>query len=541
METIVEKKWRPGTLAIRLFACGIAVALAGSLIPIPSGYADDVPKTQNESSNIEPVKPPDGQGDAGSVGDGGPTGEGVVEKPTDELPDAEGSDAIDEKEPSDGPSGVVPGLDEKDPSDTDAVSSEEAPGDADSDVDAFDGADANSNGEAASEEAVANGEESEPEASALTEIDAKPVQSYAGATMFETAAAEAQAAHPQGCSSAVIVGPGQAWIDALSATGLAASKGPILFTEKDSLNSTTEKALKRLGVKSVVIIGGTAAVSEKAAGAIKNAGIAVEARLGGADCFDTQMKIYEYGLSKGLWNPSMAIIATASHFGDALSVSPVAYAKKAPVFLVSSGSGLGRAQQQALVKGARGGGFTSIVIVGGTSAVSRQVEGFVSGVCYWNGGSYARLAGATQYETSAKVATWAAKSQGLSWDNLAFATGAAPYDALAGSVLQGESGSVLLLIDGSNMATLSAASQHKGSIDHVRFLGGTSAVSQSIRNAIISKLEIPTAASPKVLAETDADLVDAEVETIVDTGKSDGDVAVSSDVEQVEAEGGRAE
>lgn len=539
MEAIVEKRRRPGTLAVRLFACGIAVALAGSLIPIPSGYADDVLKTQDDSSSIEPAKPSDGQGDADSVGDGGSAGDGIVENPTDDLPETEGSGAIDEKEPSDDPSSVAPGLDEEDPNGTNAVSGEEAPGDADEG--APDGADANSDGEAAREEADANGEESEQEASTLAEADAKPVQSYAGATMFETAAAEARAAYPQGCSSAVIVGPGQAWIDALSATGLAASKGPILFTEKDSLNSATEKALKGLGVKSVVVIGGTAAVSEKAAGAIKSAGIAVEARLGGADCFDTQMKIYEYGLSKGLWNPSMAIVATASHFGDALSVSPVAYAKKAPVFLVSSGSGLGRAQQQALVKGARGGGFTSIVIVGGTSAVSRQVEGFVSGVCYWNGGSYTRLAGATQYETSAKVATWAAKSQGLSWDNLAFATGAAPYDALAGSVLQGESGSVLLLIDRSNMATLSAASQHKGSIDHVRFLGGTAAVSQSIRNTIISKLEIPTAASPKVLAETDADLVDVEVEAIVDAGEPEGDAAVSSDAERAGTEGGRAE
>ena len=472
---------------------------------------------------------------------GGLAGDGIVENPTDDLPETEGSGAIDEKEPSDDPSSVVPGLDEEDPNGTNAVSGEDAPGDADSDEGAPDGADTNSGGETAREEADANGEESEQEASTLSEADAKPVQSYAGATMFETAAAEARAAYPQGCSSAVIVGPGQAWIDALSATGLAASKGPILFTEKDSLNSATEKALKGLGVKSVVVIGGTAAVSEKAAGAIKSAGIAVEARLGGVDCFDTQMKIYEYGLSKGLWNPSMAIVATASHFGDALSVSPVAYAKKAPVFLVSSGSGLGRAQQQALVKGARGGGFTSIVIVGGTSAVSRQVEGFVSGVCYWNGGSYTRLAGATQYETSAKVATWAAKSQGLSWDSLAFATGTAPYDALAGSVLQGESGSVLLLIDRSNMATLSAASQHKSSIDHVRFLGGTAAVSQSIRNTIISKLGIPTAASPKILAETDADLVDAEVEAIIGAGESESDAAVSSDAERAGAEGGRAE
>ncbi|WP_165174029.1 hypothetical protein, partial [Adlercreutzia sp. ZJ242] len=39
---------------------------------------------------------------------------------------------------------------------------------------------------------------------------------YAGATMFETAVAEARAAYPGGCESAIIVGPGDAWVDALS-------------------------------------------------------------------------------------------------------------------------------------------------------------------------------------------------------------------------------------------------------------------------------------------------------------------------------------
>ncbi|MBQ3302441.1 MAG: cell wall-binding repeat-containing protein, partial [Eggerthellaceae bacterium] len=82
------------------------------------------------------------------------------------------------------------------------------------------------------------------------------VHSYAGATMYETAIAEAKAAYPKGTKTAIIAGPGGAWVDALSAAGLAASCGPILFSEQDSMNEATLKALSELGVKSVIIVGG---------------------------------------------------------------------------------------------------------------------------------------------------------------------------------------------------------------------------------------------------------------------------------------------
>ena len=69
------------------------------------------------------------------------------------------------------------------------------------------------------------------------------VYGYAGDSMYETAAAEALAAHPDGSRSAIIAGPGEAWVDALSATGLAATRGPILFSETERMNASTLSAL----------------------------------------------------------------------------------------------------------------------------------------------------------------------------------------------------------------------------------------------------------------------------------------------------------
>lgn len=312
------------------------------------------------------------------------------------------------------------------------------------------------------------------------------VAEYAGETMFETAAAEAKAAYPKGSDSAVIVGSGDAWVDALSAAGLAASKGPILFTERNALHPSTGKALRDLGVKSVVIIGGTGAVSTKAQRAIEAAGFKVEKRLGGDDCYDTQMKIYEYGREHGLWDGSFALVATASHFGDALSASPVAFAKKAPIFLVPAGKELRDAQKQALVQAAEGGDFSHIAVMGGPAAVSDLTCGFLdfvaavassSGVCE-------RVAGADQYGTSAAIANWAVKQGILGWGNPAISTGRFPYDALAGSVLQGRSKSVLLLADDREAPTVQTLIARKGEVSKLRFFGGTAAVPEHLRNYI---------------------------------------------------------
>ena len=87
---------------------------------------------------------------------------------------------------------------------------------------------------------------------------------YSGADMFETAAAEAEAAYPDGVESAILVGPGDAWIDALASAGLAASKGPILFTGKDGLSDAARVAMRELGVRSVLILRRRASRSKRA-------------------------------------------------------------------------------------------------------------------------------------------------------------------------------------------------------------------------------------------------------------------------------------
>ncbi len=326
---------------------------------------------------------------------------------------------------------------------------------------------------------------------------------FAGDAMYETAVSQAKAAYSS-CSTVILAGPGEAWVDALAAAGLAGGLDcPILFTQTDYLHPSTKQALADLGVKNAIIVGGPLAVSDKVVGDLKAAGVSLKARLGGTDCYDTQMKIYEYGVENGLWSSGMAIVATGGHFGDTLSMSPVAFATKTPIFLSRNG-GLDKAQKNALAAGAKDGSFREIVVAGGTLAVSGATGDYLSSLARANGGSFKRLWGQAQYETSVAVAEWAVSEKGFSWNSAAFATGYEPYDALAGSVLQGKSRSVMLLVGDSSSATISAAASHKGSISSIRFFGGKLAVQPSSRMAIADAFGAPYAALPDFKVYVDA-------------------------------------
>ena len=102
-----------------------------------------------------------------------------------------------------------------------------------------------------------------------------------------------------------------------------------------------------------------------------------------------------------------------------------------------------------------------------------------------------RLAGANRYDTAVAVASYGVTNAGLSWDRLALATGTNFPDALAGGVLQGRHGSVLLLTPGTSLnATVAGVlTANKATIHEVRFLGDTNAISQGVRTAVANALK----------------------------------------------------
>ena len=322
----------------------------------------------------------------------------------------------------------------------------------------------------------------------LQATDNEQIVTFSGEDMFETAALEAQYAYPNGCTTAIIAGSGGAWVDALSASSLAAGVGPILFSYQDSVPQHTLDALKALGVTSVIIVGGPACIGDGAISTLSNAGISVATRLYGDDCYATQRAIYNYGVEKGIWTGDDVFIASAAGFGDALSISPVAYKLKAPIFLTTASADLPSESKQLLAEVSKKGNFSRVVAVGGEAVVSERTMGFLDAISLNADGTGAeRVWGDDQYKTSVAIANWAVNEKGyLSNSSLAFSTGSAPYDALAGSVVQGMAESPILLVHDLYRDGVTYAASNKSSVGQVKFFGGTAVVSESVRSAIIA-------------------------------------------------------
>lgn len=321
----------------------------------------------------------------------------------------------------------------------------------------------------AADENVTDSDEIEENVEVMTLSPSSRASDYAiftlgGADRYETSAIEALYAFPS--SSWAIVASGAGYADAICAAGLAGALNcPIILTEADSLSSVTSDALRQMGVQHVILLGGTSVASSSVESALRElvGSEGTVERLAGEDRYATQMAVYEYGLSNDLWTGDTAVVANATGFADALSISPVSFKLKAPVFFVDKTNDLPSEQKSAISSSS----MDRFLITGGTAVMSTSVESFLS-----TKGSVKRLAGEDRYETSYAIAQYAVSSLGMSWDGTAFTSGNAPYDALGGGPVQGSENSVICLKDENSSHSSSLPWSSKPS--HFKFFGGTS-------------------------------------------------------------------
>lgn len=299
-----------------------------------------------------------------------------------------------------------------------------------------------------------------------------------GTIALDTMSAIVQRGFENGSCSIVIVATMGGYWDALTASALAGLEScPILLTDKDELSLQTLSEIKRLGASKVYIMGGKAAVSndvEKSISRIHN--VKTVRRLAGDVAVDTALEIYKEG--NGSWGKT-AVVATSETFQDALSISPYAYAKKAPIFLANAST---RALDSHVLTTIKQGGFSRVIIVGGTAALSPEIEKQLKGI------ACKRLAGATAYETSGAIASWCL-TQGMTASSVGIATGESYYDALAGASLCGRNSAALVLVSDSYRSSIdSFIKPNKGLINEVYVFGGPAAVSENTYDAIALSL-----------------------------------------------------
>lgn len=253
-----------------------------------------------------------------------------------------------------------------------------------------------------------------------------------GADRYETAVKISQAGWKT--SDNVVLATGEDFADALSAAPLAKKlNAPILLTESSKLNAETEKEIKRLNAKHVVIVGLNGAVSAAAEAELKALGISIE-RIGGQDRYDTSTLIAEK-----LDTSSKVVLASGEKFPDALSIAPIAASEEMPILLVKQNELPKQVSNYITQNKSK---ITKTYVIGQTAAVSQAVADAADK-------NAVRLGGADRFETNAEVLKNFAEE--LNYKNIYVAVGDGTQgnefaDALAGSALAVKTSSPVVLV-----------------------------------------------------------------------------------------------
>lgn len=313
------------------------------------------------------------------------------------------------------------------------------------------------------------------------EVKSVEKQRLSGSDRYKTAVAISQKGWPKGSQYAIIA-RGDDFADALCAGPLAKKySAPILLTQPSELNSDTFNEIKRLGVKNVIIAGGTGAVSQKVENALTLTNIKVE-RLWGQDRYETSAKIAERVGTKG-----SVVLATGANFPDALSISSIAAKLGMPILLTYKDSIPQKVDQFIKDKNA-----TKTYVIGGTGVISDTVKNLVPGSV--------RLGGQDRYETNVNVMKEFADQ--FNFNKLYFAVADGPKgdefaDALSGAVLASFSSSPIVLTYKSIPQVTANFIKTKMTLAvRAIALGGEAAVPQSILDTLVSyKSAIPVQAT----------------------------------------------
>lgn len=169
-----------------------------------------------------------------------------------------------------------------------------------------------------------------------------------------------------------------------------------------------------------------------------------------------------------------AILATGRNFADALAAAPLSATRSGPILLTEPG-----AVPEDTMEALDELGVTEVVLLGGTSAISEEVETALTEADY----EVVRRAGADRFETAAELALLAYPDGA---DTVLFATGADFADALAAAPLSAAEDAPILLAGATQLPA--ATAQALGELDPGRIivLGGTAAVGEAVEQQLVA-------------------------------------------------------
>ena len=305
------------------------------------------------------------------------------------------------------------------------------------------------------------------------------VTRYAGAGRYDTAKS-ISAEGIKATSKKVVLAYGLNYADALAGVPFASKIGaPILLTTKDALPEETLGEIKRLGATTVYILGGTSAIAPNVANVLNKNGIKTE-RIYGQTRFETATKI----AAKVSTAPSEIFFVYGLNYADALSVSPVAALKGAPIIYLQKDGNIDAATAKYLssVKGK----VKNAYVIGGENAISKpMMTKTAKALGLTEGKNIVRISGSDRYSTGIAVNNKFKSS--FKTNTICVATGLNFPDALAGGVLAAKQYAPLVLADNKLNAVQTNYLGSK-SVSNIIAFGGTAAVPNSLVYSISQAL-----------------------------------------------------
>lgn len=190
---------------------------------------------------------------------------------------------------------------------------------------------------------------SEQVASDLESLDyVDTVERVAGADRFETAAEVARTADEEepvptlGDETVALLATGEEFADALTGGQVAyAGPFPLLLTPQDTLAGAAEDALAELEVDRVLVLGGSAAVSDDVVDTLEGMDYSVQ-RLAGADRTVTAVEIARFAIDELDFTEEHVSVARGNEFADALAVAPHTGEEAHPLLISATQSEFGQ-------------------------------------------------------------------------------------------------------------------------------------------------------------------------------------------------------
>jgi len=270
---------------------------------------------------------------------------------------------------------------------------------------------------------------------ALASLVTPTVVREGGVDRYATAAAVSQSTFAAPVP-VVFVARGDGFADALTAGPAAAlDGGPVLLVSADGIPAATATELARLRPARVVVLGGSAAISDPVVEQLQAFTTGSVTRVAGADRYATAAAQSALTFAPG---PALTMVAAGDGFPDALAGGAAAGAARVPLLLVAhDGIPPSTAGELRRLRPAR------LVILGGTASLSDAVA---AALATFTTGTVTRWSGSDRYATA------------VSASQNSFPTGAATVfvasglgfaDALSGGVAAAVAPGPLLLAPGS--------------------------------------------------------------------------------------------